>query len=207
MLDYIFEKQIKLRPAKDRKYYEEITNTFLDVYFTEKDKQRVDDYITRMPKSKWQEKQRRNDSGQGESRERTGKFAEIAAEKFTGYKFSKDSWGNSFDYDKPDLLPAGLKIGVKGCMLGFPLIRKNRPSTYPEIIVIVDSSEDFATILGLATPEVLNSSHYDDGIKSSNIKKQGIKTAFAAFEKLSPFYSGKELVSVANYASQYIDWD
>lgn len=148
-----------------------------------------------------------------EKRSTNGHMGQRAVEKFLGIEFTDPDTSYSVKKNIPDLLPAGLHVGVKTHRKPNPPmiefipddvyknleIEKQKKARYPQIIVTKDDNcEKTFYILGVYSPRVLwHNDFIDKGlIYDDKLLKKGTKTVFFGVHKAVPFKDKEELVSI-----------
>ncbi|MBG9694176.1 hypothetical protein ABD91_25940 [Lysinibacillus sphaericus] len=122
---------------------------------------------------------------------KTGFAGEMAIAHLLEANFVDLTIGDSMNYRGSDMKRLGINIGIKTVEYGkFPIIHRNNP--IPQIFVVKKS--DTFYVLGVATPEVLNSFQDDQFILDKNIRKAGYKTSFTGLSRLEPFYDMDQLL-------------
>jgi hypothetical protein len=181
-------------------YSEEILkykDSFIKVILLESEIFVAKEFAKKKVERKLQEYQHKIDGDVELKRTLTGIKGEIAVEIFLKEKFIDWTIGDSRDYDKADLLPLGLSIGVKTVEFGkFPVVHKRVKR--PEIITIL---ENWNTVLicGLASVPVLKKYQDDDLIINKKLRDKGTKTGFYGFGCLQSFQSVKDLINCTWY--------
>lgn len=181
-------------------YSEEVLkykNSFIRVEISEYDISTAKEFTKLKVERKLQEYQHKIDGDVEFKRTLTGIKGEIAIETFLGRQFIDWTIGDSRNYDKADLLPLGLNIGIKTVEFGkFPVVHK--VIKRPEIITIL---ENWNTILicGLASVPVLKKHQDDDLILNKKLRDKGTKTGFYGFDCLQEFKSVKDLINCTWY--------
>lgn len=123
-----------------------------------------------------------------------GFLGEAALEVFFGKEFIDWSIGNSRKYNKADLEPLGLDVGIKTVEYGkFPVVHKK--PVRPEIIILKVKHNE-VLLCGLATVVVLEEYQDDDLIIDPRLRARGVKTGFYGFSKLKPFNNLEELIEL-----------
>ena len=123
-------------------------------------------------------------------RQRDGKLAEVAVEML--YRIAFIDWtirSNSVASNYPDLLPAGLRIGVKSAMWpNAPLVSIRNHE--PEIFVLISPDYTHAVVMGYAPAQLL-AEQTESGIGDAYVLcdsvrngKKDPKTGFVAFDEL-----------------------
>ena len=164
------------------KYIFPYFNTFELVVISEKDIEKVKNFVSQLISIKLSEAHHKIDKGMEYKRWMTGISGECAVEKYIGKKFVDFSIGDSNKYHISDMSSLGIQCGIKTVEIGkFPVIFK--ASKMPEIIVIKESNYNYH-ICGVATVEVLNKYQTEDFIISDKLRSRGTKTAFYGFEHL-----------------------
>lgn len=148
-----------------------------------------------------------------EKRSTNGHMGQRAVEKFLGVEFTDPDTSYSLKKNVPDLLPAGLHIGVKTHRTANPPMLdyipnevydkldadKQKKARYPQIIVTKDNTcEKTFYILGVYAPKVLwHEDYVDKGlIYDDKLLKKGTKIPFIGVHKGVPFKDMDELVSI-----------
>lgn len=151
------------------------------------DLERAEDFAARIARHKTNGGERAHnvDGGQEVRRWTTGVLGEMALERYLGASFIDWTLGSSADYDRADLAPLGLDVGVKTVEYGkYPVVHKN--PRRPEVILVKEGRMT-VHVCGLASPEVMRA-HADDGlILSGALRARGVKTGFWGFGELLPF--------------------
>lgn len=124
----------------------------------------------------------------------TGLLGEAALEALLGIKIIDWEYGNSNNYNHPDIKELG--VGIKTVERNkFPIIFKN--NKYPQIICIVsDKIENVVFVCGLATEDVLNRFQSDILVLSPSLRERGTKTGFYGFKWLKKFNNLEELKKI-----------
>ena len=124
----------------------------------------------------------------------TGWCGERVAEKYLGLNFIDLTIGESYDYNQPDLLKAGYRVGVKTCNVkDFPLMKPPSPSHHnqPQIFVIKVTKNNYY-VAGLGDYGVVNNpKNYTPFLVRSNAIRH--KRAFYRFDLLNHNFSMKDL--------------
>lgn len=148
-----------------------------------------------------------------EKRSTNGHMGQRAVEKFLGIEFTDPDTSYDIKKNIPDLLPAGLHIGVKTHRVANPPMldfipdqvyekldpEKQKKARYPQIIVTKDNNcEKTFYILGVYAPKVLwHQDYVDKGlIYDDKLLEKGTKIPFIGVHKRVPFKNKEELVSI-----------
>ena len=137
------------------------------------------------------------DGGQLNERVMNGIGAQLALEQHLGIRFTK--WGQKKPDNIPDMLPVGLKVGVKCSKApdNAPLISKK--AHYPEIIFLIDEHDrSLYHCLGIFSPVDLT---HPDFVCDSLKKDPSIleyKTGFYRIDKGVPFTTFNNLKTILN---------
>lgn len=132
------------------------------------------------------------------NRWKNGFLGEMAVEKFLGINFVDLSYGDSNNYNCPDLESAGYKIGVKTASYPkFHLVNKN--IEYPQILTQIHTKNGklYILILGIASEDVLkrNNKLSESQLDSSNPNLARRKRRFILYDELIPVNSLTDLAS------------
>jgi len=154
----------------------------------------LDEFIKNIVAKKKTEEHHKVDQFNEAYRWRTGMGGELALEQFIGKKFVDLTIGDSNNYHTPDLSKLGLAVGIKTVERGkYPVIFKR--SEKPEIIILRLADDTFS-ILGVATPQILNKYQDENEILSEALKSRGTKTAFTGLYMIKPFKNYEELLEL-----------
>lgn len=137
-----------------------------------------------------------SDSQRLEERFVNGHLSQVAIEQQLGIKFTE--WGSTNPDGTADMLPAGLKIGIKS----FKVAEKNAPMIpriikYPEIIVAIDGpNKNIFHCLGVFSCGVLRCPNYicDSLVKTKSALER--KTGFYKIDKGMPFNTLDQLKKI-----------
>lgn len=155
-------------------------------------REKIQQFVDRVIKAKQREKVHQFDGKKEPKRWRTGRMGECALEILFKKQFADWNIGHSERFAYADLKDLGFDIGIKTVDYGsFPLVHKH--SKRAEIICVTYGNKVY--ILGLATPDVLNT--YSDIKYVHNPDARDRKTGFYGFDKLIPIYSYEQLMDVA----------
>ena len=155
------------------------------------DRNRIENWVNKIIKEKMKEKVHQYDGSKEHKRWKTGRMGEVALEILFKKKFTDWTIGESENYAYADLKDLGVDVGVKTVDYGsFPLVHKH--SRRPEIICVTYGDKVY--ILGLATPDVLNTYSDPKYVKTASALDR--KTGFYGFEHLIPIRSFVELQKV-----------
>ena len=155
-------------------------------------REKIQQFVDRVIRVKQKEKVHQFDGKKEPKRWRTGRMGECALEILFKKKFADWNIGNSEKFAYADLKDLGVNIGIKTVDYGsFPLVHKH--SRRAEIICVTYGNKVY--ILGLATPDVLNT--YSDPKYVHNPDAKDRKTGFYGFDKLIPIRSYQELIDIA----------
>jgi len=139
-----------------------------------------------------------DDDRELEERFLNGHGAQVALEQHLGIKFT--NWNSKKPDNVADLLPVGLKIGVKSFKApnNAPLVFKN--IQYPEIIMALDENDrSIFHCLGVFATVFLKHPEYicDSLIHDPRIKKRDTKTGFYKIDIGEPFTTFDQLKKIA----------
>ena len=155
------------------------------------DRNRIENWVNKIIQEKMKEKVHQYDGSKESKRWKTGRMGEVALEILFNKKFADWTIGKSENYAYADLKDLGVDVGVKTVDYGsFPLVHKH--SRRPEIICVTYGDKVY--ILGLATPDVLNTYSDHKYVKTASALDR--KTGFYGFDKLIPIRSLAELKKV-----------
>ena len=160
------------------------------VYFPRRELVRTDIFAQWCADAKANDPAHAYDRNNEYKRQRTGKLCEVAVQMAFGIEFI--DWNirpRSAESNIPDLLPAGLAVGVKGAMWpNAPLIPVRHHE--PQIFVLLSEDYTHAVVLGYAPPQTLKE-EAESGIGDAFVLcdsvlhgKKDPKTGFAAFDRL-----------------------
>lgn len=157
------------------------------------ERNRIDNWVKKIIKEKMKELVHKNDGSREQKRWKTGRMGEVALEILFKKKFTDWTIGESEHYAYADLKDLGVDVGVKTVDYGsFPLVHKH--SRRSEIICVTYGDKVY--VLGLATPDVLNTYSDQKYVKTASAKDR--KTGFYGFDKLIPIRSLAELQKVVS---------
>lgn len=155
------------------------------------------DFAVKKAERKLSEYQHQKDGDKEYKRTLTGIKGELAVEILLNESFIDWSIGDSKDYNKADLLPLGLNIGIKAVEYGkFPVVHKIVER--PEIITII-WNYNTVLICGFASIPTLKKFQDDNLILNDKLRKKGTKTGFYGFFALQKFSSKQELINCTWY--------
>jgi hypothetical protein len=181
-------------------YKEEIEKyikDYIKITLSEKNIEIAINFAIKKADRKLSEYQHQKDGDKEYKRTLTGIKGEIAVELFLKESFIDWSIGDSKDYNKADLLPLGLNIGIKAVEYGkFPIVHKKVQR--PEIITII-WNYNTVLICGFASIPTLKKFQDDNLILNDNLRKKGTKTGFYGFNYLQKFNNKQELINCTWY--------
>jgi hypothetical protein len=135
------------------------------------------------------------DGGELNERVKNGIGAQLALENHLGIKFTK--WGQKKPDSIPDLLPVGLKVGVKSFKApkNAPLISKTQ--SYPEIIMAIDEHDRcLFHCLGVFAPTDLIEKQFVCDTLKKDPSIPDYKTGFYRIDKGIPFNTFNDLLKL-----------
>jgi len=183
-----------------RNYYEDVEKYkqyYILITLQENIISKAIDFATKKTEKKLNEFHHKIDGESEYKRALTGIKGELAVEQLLEKEFIDWSIGESQNYDKADLFPLGLNIGIKSVERGkFPIIHKKIKR--PEIITIIYDWNN-VLICGFASIPVLRKYQDDNLIIDPNLRKKGTKTGFYGFDFLQDFKSIKDLINCTWY--------
>ncbi len=164
------------------------------VRISQEKKEKIVAHVTKWAEAKIKESGYENDRKSLITRGVTGLVAEVALEQLLGVEFVNWEIGNSTRFNHADLLPIGIKIGIKSVRHGnFPLISKRE---YTPQIIVIRGEKDKVAILGVASQSVLSKFQDINLVRDQNVVSKGLKTCFRGFSHLYPFKSLEELKAI-----------
>ncbi len=159
-------------------------DSFIRVKLDASDVKRAFKWALDMVEAKELEMLGARDSGSSFKRLSNGILGELAIERLLGTQFIDWSIGHSRDYQRPDLIQLGERVGIKTVEHGkFPIIA--RVNEYPQLINIYRSADQVCFVCGLASAEALNTYQSDELILSAALRRKGLKTGFYGFHMLT----------------------
>lgn len=180
--------------ASYEKHVRPFSKNYVQVKVTNEQIKKATKWALEMEEAKLKESAWKKDNASAIKRLATGVLAEMVIENYLGIEFIDWSIGVSQDYEKPDMLSAGVNIGIKCVEFNeqhdtsgldkFPIIFKR--NTYPQIFNFYKPEHRLMYICGIAMPEVLNQYQADDLILAPALRAKNVKTAFYGFEFLEP---------------------
>lgn len=149
---------------------------------------RIEKFVEHVIREKKNEGHHQTDFGHERKRFMTGFLGEAAIEIFLARDGIDWTVGKSENYNVPDIVHEGKRLGIKCAEFGhFPVIFKR--NDYPQIITIREG-KNVVWVCGIASCDVLNRFQNDDLILSPFLKARGTKTAFYGFGHLKPLERG-----------------
>ena len=173
------------------RYLEKHKDHLITITIDDETVEKIKELAKKVIQAKKTEEHHQIDPNQEFKRFYTGFLGEAAVEKLLNAHIIDWSVGDSKKYNKADLEPLGLNIGVKTVEYGnFPVIHKQ--PLRPEIITICKSKRE-VIICGFASRDTLREYQSDSLIKSPNLRRRGTKTGFYGFRNLKQFQSVDDL--------------
>jgi hypothetical protein len=121
----------------------------------------------------------------------SGILVEVYLGEVWGIKDMIGTLGLAKDYNRPDLYPLGINLGIKGSQYGNLAMIQKSPK-YGEVIGFVKIKERILYVAGVASTRVLIENQDPNGIKNA---KNHNKTAFSGYGLMSGIVDGRMISS------------